>query len=308
MTGGIDFALDAGGQIAGKVTDAATTTGLAYAEVDIYTEDGSSSSPTRTRTAPATTRRPRASPRAAIAPDERLVLRFRPVHRRGLRRQALRRHLLLPLAEGAAIGVSLGATTRGIDFALDKGGQIAGKVTDASTTAGVAERRRGHLLGGRPVDVLRLHRRHRQLHHVLAASRRAATTRATYQYRRRASTSTRSTTTCPAPAAVPEISGTPIDVTLGATTSGIDFALDTGGSISGRITSAAGRNRDHRLGVYAYTPTGHVVRSSAPRAANGNYTLGGLPPGRYVVETEQQPGLRGRGLRRSAVRGIAAAT
>jgi hypothetical protein len=288
-TSGIDFALDAGGRIAGRVTDAATTTGLYLAEVDIYTEDGSfvsyaytdgTGNYTTSTGLPAGRYRARQNSYGMYGSafgyiDE--VYDNKPCV--GL--------YGCPLAEGAPIGVSLGTTTAGIDFALDKGGLIAGTVTDATTAEGVAEIE---------VDIYSPSGGFMSLGYTdsagdytayfgLPAGRYYAST---YQYSGGAYVD-EVYDNVPCAGCRPEIRGTPIDVALGSTTSAIDFALDAGGSISGRITSAADGTGVSGW-VYAYTTNGFLVRRTTP-AASGTYTLGGLPPGRYVVYTRNNKGL-----------------
>jgi hypothetical protein len=80
--------------------------------------------------------------------------------------------------------------------------------------------------------------------------------------------------------------GTAVTVTSGATTSGHDFALDPGGTISGTITNAAGAALQN-VSVQAFTRIGgaNFFVSSAQTNASGVYTLRGLPTGNYFVFT-----------------------
>lgn len=77
---------------------------------------------------------------------------------------------------------------------------------------------------------------------------------------------------------------TPIVVSAGATTPGIDFALHRGGSITGSVTEDGTGDplsdvliivRDANSGIRAITTT----------LADGTYTAGGLPTGTYYAET-----------------------
>jgi IPT/TIG domain/Carboxypeptidase regulatory-like domain len=71
---------------------------------------------------------------------------------------------------------------------------------------------------------------------------------------------------------------TPVTVTLGATTTGINAALAGGGAVSGTVTDAGGAH--HGLAnVTAVVTTSTFVRAvgSATTAANGSYTVTGLP-------------------------------
>ena len=72
-------------------------------------------------------------------------------------------------------------------------------------------------------------------------------------------------------------SATPVSVTIGATTSGIDAALALGGSITGRVTYNG--NPVANLAVYASAGTAGIgITDSA-----GNYSIAGLPAGSYLV-------------------------
>ena len=298
--GGIDFALDKGGRIAGKVTDASTTTGLAYTAGGHLHRGRAGPSPTRTRTASATTRQ-HGPPRGSLSRPEHWYSSPRYINEVHDDKPCLG-YLVLPSRRAQPISVSLGATTSGIDFALDKGGQIAGKVTDASTTAGVADvevdiysragrscptatptapaatpRSAGGLPTGRyyasDVPVLRraLRRRgvqQRALRRLPSGDQRCADRRHARRH-----------------------------------DPGHRLRPRQGRQHLGQDHERRGRNRDRRLGVCL-----HHERASREAnvhtGASGNYTLGGLPTGHYVVQDLQHDGLRGRGLRRSAVRGI----
>ena len=281
--GGIDFALEAGGRIAGTVTDASTTTGLAYMEVDIYTEDGRSLGYAYTDGVGNYTT-------STGLPAGRYRVQTRNYS--GYINEAYDDKPCVgpwscPLAESTPISVSLGATTSGIDFALDTGGRIAGKVTDASTAGGVQY-----------VDVDIYSSGGSVMSYGYTDGTGSYTTffgglptgryyASTYQYSGGLYVD-EAYDNVPCAACRPEISGAPIDVTLGATTPDIDFALDKGGSIAGKITSAV-----DGTGIagwaYAYTTNGLLVRR-APSDAGGNYALGGLPSGRYVVYTRNNRG------------------
>jgi 5-hydroxyisourate hydrolase-like protein (transthyretin family) len=81
--------------------------------------------------------------------------------------------------------------------------------------------------------------------------------------------------------------GTAVTVTSGATTSGRDFALDPGGTITGTVTNAATGAPLPNVGLQAFTRVGgsNIFVSNAQTNASGVYTLGGLPTGNYFVFT-----------------------
>jgi hypothetical protein len=282
-TSGIDFGLDAGGRISGRVTDAATTTGLSWTEVDIYTENGGyggygytddTGSYTTSTGLPAGRYHARSYSYSGYINE---VYEDKPCVG----------SWYCPLAEGTPINVNPGATTPGIDFALDRGGQIAGLITDASTGSGVS------LI---EVDVYSASGRYMSYGYSdgtgsyatyvggLPTGRYYA---GTYQYSGGLYVD-EAYDNVPCAGCRPEIRGTPIDVSIGATTPAIDFALDKGGSIAGKVTSAVD-GTGISGSVYAYTTNGFFVRR-ATVLAGGNYTLSGLPPGHYVVYTANSKG------------------
>jgi hypothetical protein len=81
--------------------------------------------------------------------------------------------------------------------------------------------------------------------------------------------------------------GDPILLTAPNTMAGIDFALSTGGSITGTVTDAGTGTGIPSLYVYARAVTGSGSFASryATTASDGTYTLSGLPAGRYYVVT-----------------------
>jgi hypothetical protein len=78
-------------------------------------------------------------------------------------------------------------------------------------------------------------------------------------------------------------SGTPISVTAGATTSGIDFSLDPAARISGTVVAAATNAPLGSVRIAAYLADVEVA--FAQTNASGQYTLPGLAPGVYRLRT-----------------------
>ncbi len=78
------------------------------------------------------------------------------------------------------------------------------------------------------------------------------------------------------------VNATPVAVTEGATTTGIDAALKPGGGIAGTVTDAVSHTPLSGMSVTAYTTAGSFL-ASATSEANGAYSLGGLGAGSYVV-------------------------
>lgn len=80
--------------------------------------------------------------------------------------------------------------------------------------------------------------------------------------------------------------GTPVTITAGNTTGGVNFPLAAGGSISGTVTNAAGGAAINGVSVQVFSSTGGGV-GNANTNASGVYTVSGLAPGSYYVRTNQ---------------------
>lgn len=78
--------------------------------------------------------------------------------------------------------------------------------------------------------------------------------------------------------------GTPIDVTVGSVTSGIDFALDLGGLIEGEVTAAA-TGAPLFADVSVFDADGTEI-DWVPSDAQGRYAVWDLPSGSYFVTAE----------------------
>ncbi len=78
--------------------------------------------------------------------------------------------------------------------------------------------------------------------------------------------------------------GTPVDVTVGATASGRNFALSQGGNISGTVRDAGTTALLAQVRVTAHLADGTTVKSAATNA-NGEYVVVGLPAGTYHIRT-----------------------
>ena len=76
-----------------------------------------------------------------------------------------------------------------------------------------------------------------------------------------------------------------IQVALGAATTGIDFALDRLGAISGLVTDVDRGEPLAFIDVFVYNEDGGFVGSDSTDD-NGRYTVGGLLPGTYFARTE----------------------
>jgi 5-hydroxyisourate hydrolase-like protein (transthyretin family) len=88
------------------------------------------------------------------------------------------------------------------------------------------------------------------------------------------------------------LSGTPIVTTSGGTTTGRNFALDTGGRLTGTITNAATGAPLQNIGVNVVTliAGASAFAGSATTDATGTYTVTGLPAGTYYAFTNNNQG------------------
>ena len=180
---------------------------------------------------------------------------------------------------GTPISVTAGMTTSGIDFVLGPGGRITGVVTEEGTGLPIA------------FDVVRLYSATGvQIETDITQSNGSylfgGLVPGTYYVR----TDTDDyfdelydDLPCPTTCAV--TAGTPISVTAGMTTSGIDFALGPGGRITGVVTEEGTGLPIAFDVVRLYSATGVQIETDITQS-NGSYLFGGLVPGTYYVRTD----------------------
>ena len=181
---------------------------------------------------------------------------------------------------GAPIAVTTGAETAGIDFALSRGAVITGRVTASAT---------GQPLVNTWVDVF----------DVTGLDGRGTRTDATggfvfsgletdsYVLSTGVATGQNlinevyDNFPCP-----PCLGATPVAAVEGSTTAGIDFALDAGAVITGRIVSEVPTIpiRFNSVEVHAYDVAGRFVRRT-PIDGNGVFSVGQLPAGTFYIRT-----------------------
>ncbi|MCP4664665.1 MAG: hypothetical protein GY856_55485 [bacterium] len=186
---------------------------------------------------------------------------------------------------GTPIEVSLNSTTEGIDFTLVHPGAISGTVTEAAT--------------GDPVPGIDL-----EIWDAGGSSAGAMNTDSSGDYTVEGlAAGTYFATTngdnyldelyddlpCQDGAFVgcDPTTGTPIEVGLDSTTSGIDFALDRLGAVTGTVTYAATGEPLRSIYVWIWNASGLAVASDSTDSS-GNYTVGSLSAGTYFATTEDR--------------------
>jgi hypothetical protein len=266
-TSGIDFALPVGGAISGTVTDAASGAGISGLSVSASVVNGagrqaSRSAPTATGGVFTVT---------GLPPGGYYVLADGG--------QTAYVDQLYNNVACAACDVRLGqrvdvrseATRTGVNFALTRGGAIDGRVTSVATGLGVRAAVWAYAATGQSVtSVAAAPSGHYTIPGLAPGSYRVLVAADGFGYLGQLY----SGIPCPNQnCSVP--GGTPVSVTAGTTTGGIDFVLATGGSITGFVRDAAG----HAAGTYVFGfPEGFGWVQ-----LDGHYRLTGLTPGGQYV-------------------------
>ena len=254
---GIDAAMQPGGQISGTVTDAGTHNAVPNVWVTAYDSGGDYAGSTYTDSSGGYTISGLAtgSYRVEFSGPGSYVAQFYDGK--------------ATLTSADPVSVTTAANTGSIDAAIQNGGSIAGTVTDASS---------GQPLSGVTVS-------------VFGSSGYFTTTTGpdgSYSIGGLVSGSysvefidggyvseyykDRTTTQAP----------DPVRITAGQATTGIDAALQHGGTITGTVTDASTGQPVAGLPVYAYV-SGEFETTSATTDANGHYQLTGLATGSYEV-------------------------
>ena len=184
------------------------------------------------------------------------------------------------ITSGTPISVTAGATTSGINFALAKGGHISGRVTDAAT--------------GEPLEDIRVLIYNPSISLFLSATTDSSGTYlfedllppGTYFAQSDAFSVYLNEAYDNIPCQFCNLaSGTPITVAPGATTSGIDFALEKGGIVAGIVTNAATGAPIFNATVEVYTSNGIFIFIANTNASGEYKTTEGLPTGTYYAIT-----------------------
>jgi hypothetical protein len=193
------------------------------------------------------------------------------------------------LVNGVPIAVALGATSGGRDFALDRGGRITGTITDSVTAlplypvcvkAFVA-------LSGGLLDVAQACSDATGEYAIDGLPAGSYYLRAVPPFGSAHVQELYDGMACPA-AACDLATGTPVAVALGATASGRDFTLETGGAIRGIVREAATGQAAISGDVVVFTRSGPLLRTAGRATVDyqtGEYLVSGLPAGTYYAHT-----------------------
>jgi protocatechuate 3,4-dioxygenase beta subunit len=275
-TAGIDFALDAAASISGQVRLGATP--QANVPVELY---GAVGNLVRTTTTNASGNYTFAGLAAG-----RFFVRTRDTAGRA---DALWNGLpclgsACNVRQGTPIDLAAGASQPGVDLVLTNPATISGTVT--------------RLPGSTPTSGVTIQ--------LLAASGAVALTTTTNASGSYAFTGlpagtyrlvTRNTPglidvawpSAPCPAACNGLNGSAITVTAGGSATGRNFTLDPGGSISGSVRQASPVAPIPGVTVQVYG-SGGIPVAQVLSNASGNYEVGALPTGNFVVRTQQNLG------------------
>jgi hypothetical protein len=193
---------------------------------------------------------------------------------------------------GAPIAVTAGSTTTGIDFQLPAGGRISGSVTEALT---------GQVVDDVFIDIYDVSGKvvssgfpdnlgfffittglQTGTYYALAVPDSNASGHVQQLY---------SNTSC---VSCDPTRGTPIGVTAGNTTTGVNFAIPVGGRVSGRVTSTATGAGIGNVEVLVYSGQGALIADEHTEIrtnADGDFVGRSIPPGNYLVRTRNRQGL-----------------
>ncbi len=270
---GLDFDLTPLGRIAGTVTDMATREPL-VSSVKIYNQEGSLVDTAQTDSA--------GEYRSMGMPDGTYFVAVLAVNYVSELYDDIEWTSDLDLTTGAPVSVVLGQVTDGIDFALARRGGISGHVTHAVTGDPLSDYRVTLYKGG-------------------AYQYPSVKTQATGEYEftgllpgtyvvalqdTRVLAQIYDGITCPggSPSACDVTSGTPVEVAVSTTTTGVDFEVQLRGNIEGTIRTSDGGDAEGYFGVYE--DDGEYAGGGSFSASDGStagFAVDDLLPGDYRV-------------------------
>jgi PKD repeat protein len=266
-TSGIDAAMTAGGEIAGRVTRAATKEALEGIQVCVYEGDDEVSgygACAYTNTSGEYTIAGVPTGEYAIefyAPDGNYLSQFYSASS--------------SVSEATPVSVSAGAVTAGIDAAMRTGGQISGKVTEATNGSPLDD----DLVCATPLQS--------------GSSSGCVSTTTLGEYTIGDLPTGKYTVEFFTDGAhlgqyyngkATFAEAEAVSVTAEATTSDVDAALSTKGTITGTVTGASTTGSSPLAGVEVCALQGELFGACASTGQNGEYTISGLSNGEYTVE------------------------
>ena len=268
---GIDAAMLTKGEITGRVTSASTKVGLGRIEVCPLTTSGFYAGGCTTSSADGE------YTLAGLTAGEYKV-EFSVSYGAGLNYLPQYYDAKGAVGEAAVVSVSNGSVTGEIDAAMQAGGEITGKITNAATKAA---------LGG--IEVCP------QAVGVGASSAECVTSSAGGEYKIIGLATGEYKLEFLAYSGgnyvaqyyndkASDSEAGAVSVTAGATTSAIDAAMVIGAKIAGKVTSAASKSALSGIEVCAQATAGGASGVCATTNASGEYTLVGLATGNYKVE------------------------
>ncbi|MCP3963438.1 MAG: carboxypeptidase regulatory-like domain-containing protein [bacterium] len=271
---GIDFRLDPGGTVSGTIRDAATGAGIDASWVNFYDADGN-----WVTAAAAGAAGEYRSPVGLVTGHYFALSGNDPGYLNELYDDAP--CPACDVTTGTPVAVAAGQVASGVDFALELGGAISGRVTDSTTGLGI---------GSIYIDIFDSAGVFQTNGFTDAAGDYLSFVDLApgIYYARTAGghawvNELYDGITC---MSCDVTTGTPIVVSSGATTAGIDFTLEPGGTLSGWvIDSATGRGIED-LWIHVFDRFGIEVTSGVTDAAGAWRTsFASLVPGTYYART-----------------------
>lgn len=269
-TSGVDFMLDERGSVSGTVTEAATGQEVPNARVRLYADDGTlvmfdgvaGTTYLLSGIFPGTYY-------VEVRESTNLVHEgYDDIHCLG--------DCDLPLTP---VAVALNSETTGIDFALEEGGVVKGTVTNSANATPVQAAveiydSAGTLRESTVADATGLYKI------------KGVPTGSYYLRARRIGYRSEVYDDIECDEGCDVTIGAPVAAALGATTNGIDFALDPLGSISGQVTRSAGGAGIPNVVVEVFDSAGDLV-TEAYTDESGSYLTDWLPVGTYYARTTE---------------------
>lgn len=184
------------------------------------------------------------------------------------------------VTQGTPISVTLGSDTPGINFDLNHGGKISGKLTDETTASPIVGGVLIYDVQGIPTSFAYTDGSgNYTTFNGLADGNYYAISYNYYGYM----DELYDNIPCAFSKCDP-LGGTPIAVTTGNTTPNIDFALNMGGKITGNVSSTLG-SPITSFATNLFSSTGTFLTQGYAIDGFGNYEVTGIPTGNYYIST-----------------------